>query len=233
MLTPYDVVKQTFHEINILRANNAGKIVVCTEIRNTSVNFDFTDYLFDMVRYHGVVNSNELIEFFERVRWENQFYKELCEYLNSIMVSKTVYDEYPEAVLITDIHKEPIQLNIKKMIDAGFAEIPDNFRDFKHHVFLDQAKLYPYNYFEYYKDKPDTYSYAVYHHFNTIMEISKNIDAGKDITSLVLSILQSEHSCKIDTIINIFNDFIIPYSDKIRKVFNVNGKLGFELYLFY
>ena len=233
MLTPYDILNRLFHKINNVKASNTGKIVIDSDNCNMNADFDFNEYLYYILDPHDF-KKDEVLNFFEKTAKTDTFFKEICEYLNNISVVKKEREEYPEGVLIKSANNIPIHLNIKKMMDARFVEIPDYIRKIKYTIFLDQAKLNCHEYFKYYEDKPDTYSYAVYHHFNTIAEINNNVESNKDITPLVYTILQSEHHCNIEMIVKIFNDFIVPFSDRIRGAFIYkDDKLQIKLDLFY
>ena len=187
MLTPYDIINHLFHKINNVKASNIGKIVIDSDNCNMNADFDFNEYLYDILNLHNFKND-EVLNFFERTAKSETFFKEICEYLNNISVVKKEHKEYPEGVLIRSADNISIHLNTKKMMDAGFVEIPDYIRKIKYTIFLDQAKLNCHEYFKYYENKPDTYSYAVYHHFNTITEIDTNVESNNDITPLVYSI---------------------------------------------
>lgn len=187
MLTPYDIINHLFHKINNVKVSNIGKIVIDSDNCNMNANFDFNEYLYDILNLHNFKND-EVLNFFERTAKSETFFKEICEYLNNISVVKKEHKEYPEGVLIRSADNISIHLNTKKMMDAGFVEIPDYIRKIKYTIFLDQAKLNCHEYFKYYENKPDTYSYAVYHHFNTITEINTNVESNNDITPLVYSI---------------------------------------------
>ena len=231
IITPFELLESFFIEIkNMMMTQDRNKLIFYDE-KSSDSKFDFCNEIdYDHIGHYYF--SNKIFINHPRPFYNKKFIKEIGEYLNSISsVSE-------EDLNYTGMHLSfgGFELDIQKMIDAGFLRVPEYNRQVQYSVYLEKDKLNYNEYFKYYLNKPDTYSYALYHHFGTILEITNNIKMSKNLESikgLFISILHGKYPINFITIRDIFEDFIIPYSDEIEGISeegdDINVKMNYTI----
>lgn len=214
IITPFELLESLFIEIKNMMTND-NKLIFYDK-KSSDSKFDFYNQIdYDHIGHYNF--SNKIFIDHPRPFYNKKFVKEIGEYLNSI---SSVNEE---DMNYTGMHLSfgRFELDIQKMIDAGFLRVPEYNKQIQYSVYLEKDKLNYNEYSKYYLNKPNTYSYALHHHFGTILEITNNIKMSKNLDSikgLFTSILYGKYPVNFITIRDIFEDFIIPYSDEIEGI---------------
>ena len=216
IITPSELLESFFIEIKNMMMNHDRNKLIFYDKKSSDSKFDFCDEIdYDHIgRYYF---SNKIFVRHPHPFYNKKFVKEIGEYLNSISSVSEKDLNYTGMYLSFD----GFELDIQKMIDAGFLRVPECNKKVQYSVYLENDKLNYNEYSKYYLNKPDTYSYALHHHFDTILEIINNIRMSKNLGSvkeLFVSILHGKYPISINIMRDIFDDFIIPYSDEIIGV---------------
>ena len=216
--------------LNILTIHN--KFIFSSEY-GLKDNFDFNNIEFNYERFdHYLLANRDLENQLKNIK-NTKFFDEFKLYLEHISAVKFVYDEIPDHIKNNFLVNYPLQLNTKKAIELGLITIPESERPAHFELYTDSSKLNRNDFYEFFKDKSNTYIYALYHNFNIIYEIYKNLEAYniKENQVLIDSVLHGDYPIREEFLISIFNDFISPYFNNLNDLIYIgpSGDITFSL----